>query len=122
MTRIINDDHTEVVKLHTKSKANTKFSITEPMLETKNRVVEQKTNKFHHQHTKSINSKRKPTKFFRIYSLLQFTDAAPEAVKRKAEEVVEGDAAVADETAPTAEKKSKVDEVATNGAEAEVVA
>lgn len=49
-------------------------------------------------------------------------DAAPEAVKRKiVDEVVEADAA--DESSPTPEKKSKVDEAAhENGSEAEVVA
>jgi len=50
------------------------------------------------------------------------TEAAPEAVKRKA--VEETDAAeVADESAPTPEKKSKVEEAAhENGAAEEVVA
>lgn len=49
-------------------------------------------------------------------------EAAPEAVKRKA--VEETDAAeVADESAPTPEKKSKVEEAAhENGAAEEVVA
>lgn len=48
-------------------------------------------------------------------------EAAPEAVKRKAEEVVEADESATDETAAVPEKKTKVDET-TNGAEAEIVA
>lgn len=50
-------------------------------------------------------------------------EAAPEAVKRKAVEETDAVEAVADETAPTPEKKSKVEEVAhENGAAEEVVA
>lgn len=60
---------------------------------------------------------------FPTFNLLFDTDAAPEAVKRKA---VEGEVTeeAADETSPTPEKKSKVEEVAheNGGAEAEVVA
>lgn len=58
--------------------------------------------------------------FFHFLSFLS-TEAAPEAVKRKAEEVVEADESATDETAAVPEKKTKVDET-TNGAEAEVVA
>lgn len=60
------------------------------------------------------------TNFF--LSVCYSIDAAPEAVKRKA---VEGEVTeeAADETSPTPEKKSKVEEVAheNGGAEAEVV-
>lgn len=58
--------------------------------------------------------------FFRSFFLSQ-AEAAPEAVKRKAEEVVEADESATDETAAVPEKKTKVDET-TNGAEAEIVA
>lgn len=56
---------------------------------------------------------------------LCWTEAAPEAVKRKAvEEVTDAaEAAATDETAPTPEKKSKVEEAAhENGGAEEVVA
>lgn len=50
-------------------------------------------------------------------------EAAPEAVKRKAVEEVTEATEAADETAPTPEKKSKVEEAAhENGAAEEVVA
>lgn len=57
-----------------------------------------------------------------FFLFLNCLEAAPEAVKRKA--VEETDAAeVADESAPTPEKKSKVEEAAhENGAAEEVVA
>lgn len=56
------------------------------------------------------------------FSFFGYLEAAPEAVKRKA--VEETDAVeAADETAPTPEKKSKVEEAAhENGAAEEVVA
>lgn len=65
--------------------------------------------------------------FFRFLShtfSFHRTEAAPEAVKRKAaEEVTDAAEAATDETAPTPEKKSKVEEVAhENGAAEEVVA
>lgn len=63
-----------------------------------------------------------PKKLIKFIYLDYIVDAAPEAVKRKAEEVVEGDAAVADEIAPTPEKKTKVDEAVSNNGDAEVVA
>lgn len=60
--------------------------------------------------------------FINDFSFISFfgdLEAAPEAVKRKAVDEVEAVVEAADETAPTAEKKSKVEE---NGAAEEVVA
>lgn len=55
-----------------------------------------------------------------LFFLEKYIEAAPEAVKRKAVEEI--DAAKADEVVPTPEKKSKVEEAASNGAAEEVVA
>lgn len=63
--------------------------------------------------------------FSHTFSSFHRIEAAPEAVKRKAvEEVTDAaEAVAADETAPTPEKKSKVEEAAhENGAAEEVVA
>lgn len=54
---------------------------------------------------------------------LNFSEAAPEAVKRKAVEETDAADAADETTAPTPEKKSKVEEAAhENGAAEEVVA